>query len=120
MIFESSRRNSFTVEPDPHLSRNNSRTALPLCLRSAVLACELVEATLEWFSEEEILLVESENMVVLDGIKHPIRKGDLNVEHSAFAGFPNDLGGLDQTKDLEVLLTALANVRLDFECPEAF
>ena len=55
-------------------------------------------------------------MVILDGIKHPIRERDLDIEHAPFPRLLHDFGRVDQAEDLEVLLPPLPQVRFDL-CP---
>lgn len=86
---------------------------LPLALRPAMLARDLIEAALKGFAQEEILPVEGQNIVVLDRIEHPIGERDLDIEHAPVACLADDFKGTDKPEGAQVLLTPLADARLD-------
>src|SRR5690606_37424005 len=86
---------------------------LPHGLRPTVFARDLIEAALKGLSKEEILPVQGQNIVVLDRIKHPIGKRDLDIEHAPVACLTDDFKGADEPEGAQVLPTPLADARLD-------
>src|SRR6056297_2925772 len=78
-----------------------------------MLSRQLVEPPFEGLAKEEIFLVQRQNMVVLYGVENPVRQGNLDILHPPVARFPDDFRRLDEAEDPEILLAALADVRLN-------
>ena len=95
-------------------------TDVPGRLAAAMLPGDLIKATFKRAAESEVVGVEGEDLIGLDGAPQPFGEGDLAM-HEPPVGvmFALEVGGVEEREDLRVHHVAGGNVRLDDAACEA-
>lgn len=93
---------------------------LPARFSAAVLSCEFIDSPFERFSQTKIVAMQRQDVIVPDGIEHPVLKFDFDFLHLPITGLADNAGAFNQAERLKHFLSAGDDNRTDPSSGQSF